>query len=199
MYRIFHNLKRENAQRHPEQNFIPLHADWICITDWRSKTKLLRAKYERIFLWIMLADLPKTSLLWESSSAIWPALRKTFVLPICNSKQYKNITKTNPEKAFIILLCLHNSWRAKKITYNHLKPLKREHCKTKKGKKATISSINQAYKGTHLKYIGNIREHILIYRSKKITGVHKSGKLANQAVVGSPPTTKRVEQMPFQH
>lgn len=35
---------------------------------------------------MMLADLPNTSALWASSSAIWPALRNTFVLPICKTK-----------------------------------------------------------------------------------------------------------------
>ena len=48
----------------------------------RNKAKLLRVRYERTFLWIMLADLPKTSFLRASSSVIWPALRNTFVLPI---------------------------------------------------------------------------------------------------------------------
>jgi len=65
---------------------LPLHADWICIADRRSVIKLLRDKYDRTFLWIMLADLPKTSLLRASNSAIWPALRNTLVLPICKGK-----------------------------------------------------------------------------------------------------------------
>lgn len=65
-------------------NIVPLHEDCIRIAEMRNWTKLLRAKYERTFLCIMLADFPRTSFRLATSSAIWPALRNTLVLPICD-------------------------------------------------------------------------------------------------------------------
>lgn len=46
------------------------------------------AWWVRIRLWIFLAAVLSTSALLASSSAIWPALKNTFVLPICITKRY---------------------------------------------------------------------------------------------------------------
>ncbi|GFP97222.1 myosin-6 [Phtheirospermum japonicum] len=59
-------------------NLLPLHTDWIRIVDRRTNVKLFRAMYDRTFLWIMIADLPKTSVLRAWSSCHLTSPQKHF-------------------------------------------------------------------------------------------------------------------------
>lgn len=52
----------------------------------------LRAKYDRTFLWILLAERPKTSVLRASNSAIWPARKNNLVFPICKLQRVIQIS-----------------------------------------------------------------------------------------------------------
>lgn len=62
---------------------VPRVNDCTCIAALRNATNSLRAINVLICIWIVLAALLSTSVLFASREAICPALRKIFVLPIC--------------------------------------------------------------------------------------------------------------------
>lgn len=63
---------------------ILLHNVCIKMAVVRKARKCWREIWVLIFLWIVLAALLSFSALRASNSAIWPALKKTLVFPICN-------------------------------------------------------------------------------------------------------------------
>lgn len=73
----------DKVQRFEQFKTIPRQWDCIWMEALRNEMNSLRAMYVRICRWIVLAAFPSTSALLASNSAIWPTLRKTFALPIC--------------------------------------------------------------------------------------------------------------------
>lgn len=73
----------------------PLHRDCKTMVASRKAINRLRAIWVRIRRWIVFAALLSTSALRASNSAIWPALKKILVLPICkiNLKEKKRREK----------------------------------------------------------------------------------------------------------
>jgi len=71
----------------PYWEVLPLTKDCKQTDVSRSTRNCSRATWVRYWLWTPLAALFRISVLLASSSAIWPALRNTLVLPICCSER----------------------------------------------------------------------------------------------------------------
>ena len=79
-------LRAQSAQSSEE---IPLQNFWDWTEAFRKLTNSFRIRCVFIRLWISRAALANTSALRASNSAIWPALKNTFVFPIWYKEGHK--------------------------------------------------------------------------------------------------------------
>jgi len=92
--RLHKPLKKVSTKsKHEKRRLgVPRKLDCKLIAARRNSMNSFRAIWVRVCLWMILAAFPRTSDLLASNSAIWPALRKTFVFPICLNHQKSCMT-----------------------------------------------------------------------------------------------------------
>lgn len=87
----------------------PLHIAWTHTDAFLKERNFFRMICVRIFPWIVFAAALRTSVLLASNSAIWPALRKTFVFPIWEYRSmlmWWKLENKHQDLVFISLLVL---------------------------------------------------------------------------------------------